>query len=69
MTDSESALIRSAIDSPIAATVKRIPTRRRKIQETVKIKGNEEGKKGRKREQKGGKKTEENKTKLIQKTN
>jgi len=63
MTDSESPLIRSAIDSPIAATVKQIPTRRRKIRETVKIKGNKEGKKGRKRKQKRGKKTKENKTK------
>jgi hypothetical protein len=63
MADSESALIRSAMDSPFAATVKQIPTRRRKIRETVKIKGNKEGKKGRKREQKGGKKTKENKTK------
>lgn len=57
MTDSESPLIRSAIDSRIAATAKQIPTRRRKIRETVKIKGNKEGKKGRKRKQRGGKKT------------
>jgi len=55
MTDSESSLIRSAIDSQIAATVKQIPTRRRKNRETVKIKGNKEGKKGKKRKKRGGK--------------
>jgi len=53
MTDSESLLIRSAIDSQIAATVKQIPTRRRKTR--VKIKANKEGKKGRKRKQRRGK--------------
>jgi hypothetical protein len=63
MTDSESPLIRSAIDSQIAAAVKQIPTRRRKIRETVEIKGNKEGKKGKKRKQKGGTKTIENETK------
>jgi hypothetical protein len=63
MTDSESTLIRSAIGSQIAAAVKQITTRRRKIRETVKIKGNKEGKKRRKRKQKGGTKTIENKPK------